>query len=608
MSNENFVARPDAVTVEEFDTSLRDGGQSLPEDHQFRQTKPEMAAAIASMGIQTIEAGFPATAGDGEEVAEVARTVGQAEFMVTPRRIVNDELIADPARTFTPVITGLTIAKIPHVETTWEAVQEARYPGIHVFLATDERNMRSKHPNMTRHETLEMFQESVRHARDIGGPAMRLEISCELASTTDQAWLETVSRSMLADDEARIDVLNLPDTLGRVDAQHMHHMFAQATRWAIEEGRAEDVTISTHNHNDRGRAVDNSIAAIMGVVDTARSIGAVIPRIQVEVESGHALGERAGNTNHALFALDFLMSIADGRVPVPVDYIVDTTRSKEVAEYVMGQANLEVHPRAQAIGDWINWVFAGVHADATIKAKDARIYSPFNPQWNGHKYPMRIGGGKFQGKRGEANKGPIKAYTSEMIVTVQEIADKAAAFGMQLPDDAAVERVVISNNTQAVETERPTADTEIEAFMAREMGEAVVDTITSHEFSMNQDRSGHSQAEVFLEVAGESDIVSTQAESDGGPVDAIVKGINGVLDFIGDIEKVDVFSLEASSAASAGALAVVIHDGKRFTAYGTGRGENEATIDAYIKAYNLIQRINSRRAYAKPTTASSPSD
>jgi hypothetical protein len=293
--------------------------------------------------------------------------------------------------------------------------------------------------------------------------------------------------------------------------------------------------------------------------------------------------------------LDFLMTLDDGRIPVPVEYLVDTVPSKEVAELVMERSGLAVHPRSHVVGNWTNMVFSGVHAGAAAKARGASVYSFYNPQWFGHKHPMVIGDGKYQGSRGKANIGAMEAYSSEMIVTMEDTARKVADLGMSLPDEDAIEQVTIAINTRAVEAERPIADSEIEAIVAEMTGEQIEDTVTGYEFSSTEDR-GESYAEVFLDVAGKSDVVSSHAETDSGAVDAGVQSINEALGFNGDIAKLVLISLESSSAASAGVLLTIVENGHRFTAYGTGRSENEASLDAYINGYNMIQRVKARQA------------
>ncbi len=580
------------LNLEIFDTTLRDGDQSLPLKHHFpKGRKAEIAAEIASLGARTIEAGFPATAGDSEEVAEVAKTIGQSEFTITPKRIVGDKLESDAPYTFTPVVTGLSLARKANIKTTWEAVKDAKFPGIHTFVATAENHMRAKHEGMSKDQILDMAIESARYARALGGPATRVEFSCEAASTSDLKWLEHFSRTILSDEEAKIDVLNLPDTLGKVDGEDMFKMFSEATRWVIEEGRAEDVMISTHNHNDRGRAASNSIVAARAVSETAIQMGSPIPRFQVEVANGDNLGERVGNANHAVVALDLLLSIDTDKFPVPVKHGIDTLPTRHVAGLIMSTVGLEINPNAPVIGVNVNKDRSGVHTDGIIKG-GASIYRAFNPVWFGHSVAGVIEDGKFQGSRGRANLGDIKEYKSEILMSTQDVFNRVSALAMEL-DEKAIERLVVAINSQAKATGRIVTDSEIEAFATTEVGEEIADTVISHEFSGGI-ISDHSYADVVLKLKDGQERIGHHAGTKKGPVDAAVQAINESIGFKGDIEDIDVFSLEPGSDASAGAIAIVTDSGHRFTAYATGASLDKASVAAYIQAFNLIQRVNAR--------------
>ena len=94
------------VRVSFLDTTLRDGAQSLPLSNQFSdRAKPDIARSIGTLGVTTIEAGFPATPMDRERVSEVANTAGRAMVArsVWGRQGVASELEA-------PRIAGLSRA------------------------------------------------------------------------------------------------------------------------------------------------------------------------------------------------------------------------------------------------------------------------------------------------------------------------------------------------------------------------------------------------------------------------------------------------------------------------------------------------------------------
>src|SRR5437763_16875358 len=95
-----------------FDTTLRDGEQS-PGASMNLAEKLEVAHALADLGVDVIEAGFPiASPGAFEAVQAIARRVEGPTICGLARRIA-----ADTAR-------------------AWEALKESPRPRIHVFLAT----------------------------------------------------------------------------------------------------------------------------------------------------------------------------------------------------------------------------------------------------------------------------------------------------------------------------------------------------------------------------------------------------------------------------------------------------------------------------------------
>src|SRR5688500_3807015 len=95
-----------------FDTTLRDGEQS-PGCSMNLQEKMEMAHALAELGVDIIEAGFPiASPGDFESVREIANAVRGS------------------------IICGLARCNDADIDRAWEALKHAQHARIHVFLAT----------------------------------------------------------------------------------------------------------------------------------------------------------------------------------------------------------------------------------------------------------------------------------------------------------------------------------------------------------------------------------------------------------------------------------------------------------------------------------------
>jgi len=250
-----------------FDTTLRDGEQS-PGASMDLPEKLAMASALAGLGVDIIEAGFPAASpGDFEAVREVAR------------------------QTEGPTIAGLARCHQPDIDRAWEALQEAKRARLHVFLATSPIHREFK-LKMTKDQILKKVAEGVAYARSL---CADIEFSAEDAARTEPEFLAEVLEVAIA---AGAGVVNIPDTVGYA----MPHQFGQLIQTITQTvPNIMDAIISVHCHNDLGMAVANSLAAVQA---GARQVECTI----------NGIGERAGNcsleelvmalrTRHDIFGL-----------------------------------------------------------------------------------------------------------------------------------------------------------------------------------------------------------------------------------------------------------------------------------------------------------------
>ena len=114
-----------------FDTTLRDGEQS-PGATMNLQEKLRMARQLESLGVDVIEAGFPASSvGDFEAVHAIANAVTDVQVAALARCNKND------------------------IDRAWQALNGARNPRIHVFLATSPIHMEYK-LKMTRQQVIDL--------------------------------------------------------------------------------------------------------------------------------------------------------------------------------------------------------------------------------------------------------------------------------------------------------------------------------------------------------------------------------------------------------------------------------------------------------------------
>jgi 2-isopropylmalate synthase len=238
----------DKRQIKIFDTTLRDGEQS-PGASMNLEEKLEMAHALAALGVDIIEAGFPiASPGDFESVREIARLVRG------------------------PEICGLARCSDADIDRAWEALQPAENPRIHVFLATSAIHREFK-LKMTPDEIVDRALKGVRRAKGYCG---NVEFSPEDAARTEIDFLCRVVEAVI---DAGATTVNIPDTVGYATPAHMGHVIKQLMNRVPNIDRA---VIAIHCHNDLGLAVANSLAA---VENGAGQIECTI----------NGIGERAGN-------------------------------------------------------------------------------------------------------------------------------------------------------------------------------------------------------------------------------------------------------------------------------------------------------------------------
>lgn len=470
------------IRNEIFDTTLRDAAQSLGVDNEFPVgSKVEMASEIAKLGTDTIEAGFPATKSDprdiqdAEEINEVARTVGRTEYTITPKEFIDDVWVERPDKIWTPVITGLARANISEIENAYQAVEPAYRPGIHVFVASDEWHMRTKHTNKTKSEVIQMGVDSVRHARQVAGSDARIQFSLEAASTTDKSTLEKFVKTMLNEE---IDVLNLPDTLGNASPIAIHKMYNRVAKWVIESGRHRDLILSTHNHNDGERAVANSIAAMHGVIDAAVELEVSPSTMQTETVVLHNGGSRNGNANIGPYVRNVFTDRSEFAAEIDLD--VDPSRYVSVANYVARMANLELDPKAAVYGRKTIEEAAGIHSHG-MESGGAAVYMSVDPTGFGHEFTGVHIDGKYQGRTGKANLGGMKEYRSDLFMLASEVGKIINDFQASVNEDE-LERITVRINSHARDQQRPVTENEIQKFLVEEISQRFNQKVSDFQF------------------------------------------------------------------------------------------------------------------------------
>ena len=304
--------------VKIFDTTLRDGEQS-PGASMNIDEKVLVARQLEKLGVDVIEAGFAASSpGDFESVAQVCKAV---------RR---------------PIVLSLARAQQGDIRKAVKAVEGARRPGLHTFIATSDIHLKHK-LRMARSEVLDAVGAAVRYARK---HLDYVEFSAEDASRSDPDFLAQVFGEAV---KAGARTLNIPDTTGYAIPSE----FGELVRYLIDRVEGSDeVTWSAHCHNDLGLAVANSLSA---VVNGVRQVECTV----------NGIGERAGNTSLE----EVVMALKTRRSVFHLDTNVRTEQIYPTSRLLSQVTGIVVPLNKPIVGDNAFAHEAGIHQDGVLKQK-----------------------------------------------------------------------------------------------------------------------------------------------------------------------------------------------------------------------------------------------
>ena len=375
-----------------FDTTLRDGEQTPGVSLQTPE-KIEIAKGLVRLGIDVIEAGFPAASpGDFEAVQTIAREVKGT------------------------TICGLARANEKDVQKVADALKDAERSRLHVFIATSEIHMKYK-LKMTRQEVLDRVKSILEFAK---GKFDEIEFSGEDAARTDLDFLCEVFGVAIA---GGATIINVPDTVGYMNPNE----FGDKIRYIKEHTPGiENAIISVHCHDDLGLANANTLAAIKA---GARQVEGTI----------NGLGERAGNVaiEEVVMALKTRHDYFDD-----LQVNIDTKQFTKVSKLVSRLTGVVVPPNKPIVGSNAFAHESGIHQHGMMS--NPETYEIMTPESVGaEKTDLVLG--KHSGRHAFADhlvKLGFQSFTEEKINDLfgkfKELADRKK----QVYDDDIVALVV----------------------------------------------------------------------------------------------------------------------------------------------------------------------
>jgi len=516
--------------VRVFDTTLRDGEQA-PGCTMTREEKLQIARQLQRLGIDVIEAGFPAASrGDWDAVHAIAQQVGQGAG--------------------SPTICGLARANEGDIDRCATAIAPATNRRIHTFIATSDIHLEYK-LRMSRTEVVETAYRMVALARS---RCDDVEFSPEDACRSDPSFLHEVLAAAI---EAGATTLNIPDTVGYITPDEYFTIISNI-RERVPGARS--VIISTHCHDDLGLAVANSLA---GVRAGARQVECTI----------NGIGERAGNA-----ALEeIVMALHTRRGYYGAETRVATREIGRASRLVSQCTGLRTPPNKAIVGGNAFAHEAGIHQDGVLKNR--LTYEIMSADLVGLE-GCRLVLGKHSGRHAlrkhlEANGHFLsEAEFANVFNRFKDVADKK-----KIVDDRDIEAIV------AGETMRPLSIYRLELVQVSS-GTHAIPTATVR-------LSGPDGAPLVAAAQGDgpvdavcaaiNQVVGDVAELVEFSVDAITEGINAIggvtvrLRPTGD----DVVHEHPQEHAPRG---------MRFTGFAVHTDILVATAEAYVSALNSLLR------------------
>ncbi len=302
-----------------FDTTLRDGEQA-PGASMNIEEKLLIAKQLEKMGVDVIEAGFPAASdGDFLAVTEISKNI-KSSF-----------------------VCALARAKKNDIEKAAAAIKLSKKPKIHTFIATSPIHMQFK-LKMNQQEILSAITDSVRLARNF---CCDVDWSPEDATRSEMDFLFKAIETAI---NAGANTINIPDTVGYTTPEEYYDLI---TNIKNNVSNIDKAIISTHCHNDLGLAVANSLSAIKA---GARQVECTI----------NGIGERAGNA-----ALEeIVMAIKTRQDFYHIDTNIDTKMISRISKLVSNITGFPIQYNKAIVGANAFAHESGIHQDGMLKNRN----------------------------------------------------------------------------------------------------------------------------------------------------------------------------------------------------------------------------------------------
>lgn len=492
-----------------FDTTLRDGEQT-PGISFTQNYKIQLAKQLDKLGVDIIEAGFPASSkGEFETIKEISGSGLDSQVCGLSRLVKND------------------------INSAFDADVDM----VHVFVSTSD--IQIEHTiKKTKEEIVNMAVEAVEYIKDNGRKCM---FSAMDATRTDLEYLKQINKAV---EEAGVDVVNIPDTVGVATPFKFHDL--------IKDLRNDlNVPIDVHCHNDLGMAVSNTYSAVIAGAD----------EVQVTI---NGVGERAGNASLAEVVM-ILQGLEDIKTSINTQYLVETSK---LMERLTG---IKLPPNTPIVGENAFSHESGIHAHGVMKESSTFEPGFITPEMVGHRRRLSLGkhAGKHQVKKVLEDAG----YTvnEEQVTAISQKMKELGDKGKKITDlDLFTLAEVVIGELR--EEEKAINVNEVTVLTGNKITPTAV---------INADITGQKKVKTAIGV---------------GPVDAALGAVSTLVER--DI-KITEFRMDAITGGSDALAEVYVtvedEEGETFTARSAGPDIIMSSIDAVIRAINHLMHMRKNK-------------
>ena len=321
-----FFIEMSSEKIQIFDTTLRDGEQ-VPGCRLNTSQKIIIAQQLEKLGVDVIEAGFPASSpGDFLAVESISKIIKNTTICALTRANKNDINLAA------------------------KALKAAVKPRIHTGIGTSEFHIVHKF-NATQNEILDRAAAAVAYAKTFVDD---VEFYAEDAGRTDNEFLAKICSEVI---KQGAKVVNIPDTTGFC----LPDEYGRKIKYLMQNiSGIENAILSTHCHNDLGMATAN---ALIGIQNGARQVECTI----------NGIGERAGNT-----ALEEIVMVIKQHQYLGFSTNVNSQKLFETSQLVSDQMGTFVQPNKAIVGSNAFAHSSGIHQDGMLKNRST--YESINPE------------------------------------------------------------------------------------------------------------------------------------------------------------------------------------------------------------------------------------